>query len=48
MTRIGCGIAGFTDEEIAPMFKEALDVKNIILPESFVNTLYHLLKVDGV
>lgn len=25
VTRIGCGIAGFKDEEIAPLFKEALN-----------------------
>lgn len=37
VTRIGCGIAGFKDSEIAPLFKEALDVENIILPASFVH-----------
>lgn len=36
VTRIGCGIAGFSDEEIAPLFREALDVENVILPRSFV------------
>lgn len=36
VTRIGCGIAGFRDSEIAPLFKEAIDVENIILPRSFV------------
>jgi hypothetical protein len=35
VTRIGCGIAGFTDEEIAPLFEHAMDVENIILPEEF-------------
>lgn len=35
VTRIGCGIAGFRDEEILPLFREALDVANIILPKSF-------------
>lgn len=35
VTRIGCGIAGFKDEEIAPLFKEASGVDNIILPRSF-------------
>lgn len=35
VTRIGCGIAGFQDSEIAPLFKDALNVKNIILPETF-------------
>jgi O-acetyl-ADP-ribose deacetylase (regulator of RNase III) len=32
VTRIGCGIAGFTDGEIAPLFREAVDVENICLP----------------
>ena len=35
VTRIGCGIAGFTDEEIAPLFKEAIEIENIYLPKSF-------------
>lgn len=41
VTRIGCGIAGFSDEEIAPLFAAALDVENIILPEEFVKALQH-------
>lgn len=32
VTRIGCGIAGFRDEEIAPLFAAAHDVDNIVLP----------------
>lgn len=32
VTRIGCGIAGFTDEQIAPLFANAHDVENIVLP----------------
>lgn len=36
VTRIGCGIAGFRDDEIAPLFAEAIAVENIILPQSFV------------
>ena len=32
VTRIGCGIAGFTDEEIAPLFAKAHDIENIVLP----------------
>lgn len=39
VTRIGCGIAGFLDEEIAPLFKNALDLANVVLPESFVKFL---------
>lgn len=39
VTRIGCGIAGFTDEEIAPLFRDALPLYNVRLPESFVKIL---------
>ncbi|MDE6479202.1 MAG: ADP-ribosylglycohydrolase family protein [Muribaculaceae bacterium] len=39
VTRIGCGIAGFRDEEIAPLFKDALKLYNVRLPESFVRIL---------
>lgn len=39
VTRIGCGIAGFRDEEIAPLFEDALDLENVILPKKFVENL---------
>ena len=39
VTRIGCGIAGFRDEEIAPLFTAALDVENVILPREFVEAI---------
>ena len=35
VTRIGCGIAGFADAEIAPLFAAARTVPNICLPENF-------------
>ena len=35
VTRIGCGIAGFRDEEIAPLFAEAHNVENIVLPRGW-------------
>lgn len=35
VTRIGCGIAGFTNEEISPLFAEAHNVENIVLPEGW-------------
>ncbi|MDH6311283.1 O-acetyl-ADP-ribose deacetylase (regulator of RNase III) [Parabacteroides sp. PFB2-10] len=35
VTEIGCGIAGFQPEDIAPLFKEAIKVSNIYLPERF-------------
>ena len=39
VTRIGCGIAGFREEEIAPLFEKAVDVNNIILPQEFVECI---------
>ena len=36
VTRIGCGIAGFSDEEIAPLFRKAINLSNVKLPASFV------------
>lgn len=39
VTRIGCGIAGFKDEEIAPLFADAIDLYNVRLPESFVKII---------
>lgn len=39
VTRIGCGIAGFKDSEIAPLFKNAVNVSNIILPQTFWDVL---------
>ena len=35
VTRIGCGIAGFRDEEIAPLFAKAYSLPNVFLPMSF-------------
>ena len=39
VTRIGCGIAGFTDAEIAPLFKDATGLENVILPKEFVDVI---------
>ncbi|MBO5750278.1 MAG: hypothetical protein J6R36_04950 [Bacteroidaceae bacterium] len=39
VTRIGCGIAGFRDEEIAPLFTAAIEVENVILPKEFVEAI---------
>lgn len=35
VTPIGCGIAGFTPDDIAPLFEKAICVENIHLPQSF-------------
>lgn len=39
VTRIGCGIGGYRDDEMAQFFKDALGVKNICMPKSFVDAL---------
>lgn len=41
VTRIGCGIAGFTAGEIAPLFAAAAKVENISLPADFWRVLEH-------
>lgn len=39
VTEIGCGLAGYKVEQIAPLFKSALTVKNIVLPIKFLEVL---------
>lgn len=39
VTPIGCGIAGFIPEAVAPLFKNAFDIENIILPKRFVELI---------
>ncbi len=39
VTKIGCGIAGFKIEEMAPLFKGALELENVALPQEFVMEL---------
>ena len=39
VTEIGCGLAGFSVEGIAPMFSPAVGVENIHLPERFWGVL---------
>lgn len=35
VTKIGCGLAGYKVEDIAPLFKKAINIKNIVLPKEF-------------
>ena len=46
VTRIGCGIAGFTDEEIAPLFTAAYNLDNVALPRQFVDCIELLQHSD--
>ncbi len=39
VTRIGCGIAGFRDKDIAPLFQEAIGLANVSLPKEFIEIL---------
>jgi len=39
VVELGCNLAYFTVEEIAPLFKSATKLKNVYLPEKFVNNL---------
>lgn len=39
VTRVGCGIAGYHDDEMALFFKDALNLNNVSLPKSFVDAL---------
>lgn len=44
VTEIGCGLAGHKPKDIAPLFKDAVDVVNIHLPERF----WHKLKPTDI
>ena len=39
VTRIGCGIAGWTDLDIAPLFADAYSLPNVCLPREFWDIL---------
>jgi hypothetical protein len=39
VVELGCNLAYFTVEEVAPLFKSATKLKNVYLPERFVNNL---------
>ena len=39
VTRIGCGIAGYSASQIAPLFKECINLENVALPSDFWEVL---------
>jgi hypothetical protein len=39
ITKVGCGLSGYTVEQIAPMFKEFVNLSNVRLPREFVEHL---------
>ncbi len=38
VTRVGCGLAGYEDHEIAPLFREVKDFQNVVLPKEWLQT----------
>lgn len=46
VTAIGCGIAGYQPEEIAPMFLDAAYLPNVYLPLSFWKIIMHIPAVE--
>ena len=41
VTAVGCGLAGWTESDIAPLFTEAATIENISLPREFWKVLNH-------
>jgi hypothetical protein len=39
VTEIGCGLAGLTPEEVAPLFKKCVPLANVMLPARFWEVL---------
>ena len=39
VTEIGCGLSGYEPEDIAPFFKDAVNLKNVHLPQRFWDVL---------
>lgn len=40
VTEVGCGLAGWTVQDIAPLFREVLELKNVTLPQRFLDELF--------
>ena len=39
VTKIGCGLAGYEPEDIAPLFAECIDMENVYLPQEFIDII---------
>lgn len=39
VTAVGCGIAGYTPQQVAPMFRAAAALENVYLPMVFWDVL---------
>jgi hypothetical protein len=40
VTEIGCGLAGYTPEVIAPLFRESISLSNVYLPIRFLEEIH--------
>ena len=43
VTRIGCGIAGFRDEDMAPLFVGTTALENVALPARWIEILEEMM-----
>ena len=48
VTEIGCGLAGYSAEDIAPFFSDAIDMENVHMPDSFWKVLGSVSKIVSV
>ena len=39
VTAVGCGIAGYTPQQVAPLFREAAKLENVYLPQVFTQII---------
>ena len=39
VTKLGCGIAGFREKDIAPLFTDAVGLSNVSLPQEFIDVI---------
>lgn len=46
VTKIGCGLAGYTAKEIAPLFKDCIDLNNVYLPQEFIDIINENIAYD--
>jgi len=47
ITEVGCGIAGFTHQEVAPLFASLAGIDNFALPQAFVDVINAPVIVKG-
>lgn len=48
VTKIGCGLAGFKETDIAPLFERAQKLDNVKLPEDFLKILVSEYSEDKI